>query len=87
MLLVCILPTIPRTLVKKRSFIIQNAACGGEPAGERRRDLSDRTVLTVDGEGDEVIVGFAGAESRFYLNVDEDSRKANDAGERQLFID
>jgi hypothetical protein len=52
---------------------------------KQRTELSHRHALTVDAEGDEVLLGLTSAESTFYLILDKAPSEIQDAGERAIF--
>jgi hypothetical protein len=52
---------------------------------ERRRELHDRGALTVDSDGDEVLVGLTLSESHFFLIMEEDPLELHATGELALY--
>jgi hypothetical protein len=52
---------------------------------KRRRDLRDRRALTVDDEGDEVLLGLTVAESHFYLCFEHHPLEAHAGGEAAIY--
>lgn len=51
----------------------------------RRSELLLRGALTVDDDGDEVLVGLTLAESHFYLTFEEHPVETHDTGETSLY--
>lgn len=52
---------------------------------ERRRELLNRGALTVDADGDEVLVGLTLAETHVYLLFEEHPSQPHTSGELSVF--